>query len=64
MSKKKKNKPIFCSDANEHIVNHNKMIKRKNDYLIRKIAEYRAKQMMAQQNPTNDTASETVDGMK
>lgn len=60
----KKNKVVPCTSANQHMVEHNQMIKKKNDYIIKKMAELRAKQMMAQQQASNDTSSETIDGMK
>lgn len=50
MAKKKhnkKNKPVPCSDANQHVKQHAANVKKQNDYIIRKIAEYRAKQMAA-----------------
>lgn len=75
MAKKKhnkKNKPVPCSDANQHVKEHNANVRKQNNYLIKKIAEYRAKQMAGMAPPTHpstatitkptsgDTSSETI----
>lgn len=78
MSKKKhnkKNKPVPCSDANQHVKEHNANVRKQNDYLIKKLAEYRAKRMAAagmvppiqpstatitDPRNTGDTSSETI----
>lgn len=50
------------SDANQGVREHIERVRKQNDYIIRKIAEYRAKQeMMAQAQQS--TASQTIDGM-
>lgn len=64
MAKKKhnkKNKPVPCSDANQHVKEHTANIKKQNDYLIKKLAEYRAKRMAAagMAPPTQSTATIT-----
>jgi hypothetical protein len=56
----KKNKLVPCTDTNQHRREHNEMIKKKNDYIIRKMAEIKAKQMMERQAATNDTSSQTI----
>ena len=76
MAKKKhnkKNKPVPCSDANQHVKEHNANVRKQNDYLIKKLAEYRAKQMAGMAPPKQpstttitepsnsyDTSSETI----
>lgn len=72
---KKKNRPVPCSDANQHVKEHNANVRKQNDYLIKKLAEYRAKRMAAAgmapptqpstttiTEPSNsyDTSSETI----
>ena len=64
MAKKKhnkKNKPVPCSDANQHVKEHTANVKKQNDYLIKKLAEYRAKRMAAagMVPPTQSTATIT-----
>lgn len=60
---KKKNIIVPMTDANQHIRKHNTEKIRQNKALIKKIAEYKAKQQMAQQNAIDNT-SKTIDGMK
>ena len=78
MAKKKhnkKNKPVPCSDANQHVKEHTANLNKQKEYLIKKLAEYRAKRMAAAAgmappsqpssatitNPTcGDTSSETI----
>jgi len=60
---KKKNIMIPMTDANQHIKEHNAEKIRQNKALIKKIAEYKAKQQMAQQNVI-DNSSKTIDGME
>lgn len=60
---KKKNIIVPMTDANQHIREHNTEKIRQNKALIKKIAEYKAKQEMAQQNAIDNT-SKTIDGMK
>lgn len=76
MAKKKhnkKNKPVPCSDTNQHVKEHTANIKKQNDYLIKKLAEYRAKQMarrastaqpstttITEPRDSDDTSSETI----
>lgn len=51
------------TDANQHVREHNAEKIRQNKALIKKIAEYKAKQQMAQQNAVDNT-SKTIDGME
>lgn len=60
---KKKNIMIPMADANQHVREHNAEKIRQNKALIKKIAEYKAKQQMAQQNAVDNT-SKTIDGME
>ena len=60
---KKKNIMIPMTDANQHVREHNAEKIRQNKALIKKIAEYKAKQQMAQQNAVDNT-SKTIDGME
>jgi len=60
---KKKNISIPMTDANQHVREHNTEKIRQNKALIKKIAEYKAKQQMAQQNAM-DNNSKTIDGME
>lgn len=60
---KKKNIIVPMTDANQHIREHNTEKIRQNKALIKKIAEYKAKQQMAQHNAIDNT-SKTIDGMK
>ena len=50
------------SDANQGVREHIENVRKQNEYIIKKIAEYKARQQMmaeAQQS----TASKTIDGM-
>ena len=60
---KKKNAIVPRTDANQGIRERNARIKKQNDYIIKKIAEYKAQQemeMMKQQS----TAGQAVDGLQ
>lgn len=68
----KKNKPIPCSDTNQHVKEHTANLNKQRDYMIKKLAEYKAKQMARMAStaqpstatitkPTcGDTSSETI----
>ena len=56
---KKKNAVVPRTDANQNIRERNERIQRQNNYIINKIAEFRAKHEMA----TNSTAGQMIDGM-
>ena len=65
--KKKKNKNNAwqpMSDANQHIRERNERIERHNQYIIRKIAEQRAKMELARQAETNNTAGSSISAEK
>lgn len=62
----KKNKVVPCTDTNQHAIEHIKKIQKEREYYAKKLAEYRAKMMMKQQqrdaiSSTGETS--TVDGM-
>ena len=58
---KKKNAIVPRTDANQGIRERNARIKKQNDYIIKKIAEYKAQQEMMKQQ---STASKTIDGLQ
>ena len=58
---KKKNAIVPRTDANQGIRERNARIKKQNDYIIKKIAEYKAQQEMMRQQ---STASKTIDGLQ
>ena len=58
---KKKNAVVPRTDANQGIRERNARIKKQNDYIIKKIAEYKAQQEMMNQQ---STASKTIDGLQ
>ena len=58
---KKKNAIVPRTDANQGIREHNARIKKQNDYIIKKIAEYKAQQELMKQQ---STASKTIDGLQ
>ena len=58
---KKKNAIVPRTDANQGIRERNARIKKQNDYIIKKIAEYKAKQELMKQQ---STASKTIDGLQ
>ena len=60
-NKTKKNAIVPRTDANQGIRERNARIKKQNDYIINKIAEYKAQQEMLKQQ---STASKTIDGLK
>ena len=57
----KKNAIVPRTDANQGIRERNARIKKQNDYIIKKIAEYKAQQEMMRQQ---STASKTIDGLQ
>ena len=58
---KKKNAIVPRTDANQGIRERNARIKKRNDYIIKKIAEYKAQQELMKQQ---STASKTIDGLQ
>ena len=58
---KKKNAIVPRTDANQGIRERNARIKKQNDYIIKKIAEYNAQQELMKQQ---STASKTIDGLQ
>ena len=58
---KKKNAIVPRTDANQGIRGRNARIKKKNQYIINKIAEYKAQQEMMKQQ---STAGQTIDGLQ
>ena len=57
----KKNGIVPRTDANQGVRERNARIKKQNEYIINKIAEYKAQQEMLKQQ---STASKTIDGLK
>ena len=70
MSKRKhvkKNKPVIWSDANQGVKERAARIKKQNQYIIKKLAEYRAKQELENQKRQAElqgSTSMTVDGLQ
>ena len=70
MSKRKhvkKNKPVIWSDANQGVKERAERIKKQNQYIIKKLAEYRAKQELETQRRQAElqgSTSMTVDGLQ
>lgn len=63
----KKNKPVIWSDANQGVKEHAARVRKQNDYIIRKLAEYRAKQELENQKRQAElqgSTSMTVDGLQ
>ena len=58
---KKKNAIVPRTDANQGIRERNARIEKQNQYIVNKIAEYKAHQEMMKQQ---STASKTIDGLK
>lgn len=58
---KKKNAIVPRTDANQGIREHNALIEKHNQYIINKMAEYKAQQEMMKQQ---STASKTIDGLQ
>ena len=58
---KKKNAIVPRTDANQGIRERNALIEKHNQYIINKMAEYKAQQEMMKQQ---STASKTIDGLK
>ena len=58
---KKKNAIVPRTDANQGIRERNARIEKHNQYIINKMAEYKAQQEMMKQQ---STASKTIDGLK
>ena len=51
------------TDANQNVREHIERVKKQNDYIVRKLAEYRAKQEMAAQQAL-PSQSQTIDGIE
>lgn len=58
---KKKNAIVPRTDANQGVRERNARIEKQNQYIINKIAEYKAQQEMMRQQ---STASKTIDGLQ
>lgn len=58
---KKKNAVVPRTDANQGVRERNARIEKQNQYIINKIAEYKAQQEMMRQQ---STASKTIDGLQ
>ncbi len=55
------------TDANQGVREHIERVRKQNDYIVRKIAEYRAKQeleMQRRQQELAPEASSTIDGLQ
>ena len=53
------------TDANQGVREHNERVRKQNEYIAKKIAEYRAKQMMAEERArAANTSSQTIDGLQ
>ena len=66
-SKGPKKKVVPCTDANQRVIEHTERVRKQNAYIIRKIAEFKAKQqaMLEEQRALQASqASQTVDGMQ
>lgn len=57
---KKKNAMVPRTDANQGVRERNARIEKQNQYIINKIAEYKARQQMLEQS----TAGKMVDGLE
>ena len=51
------------SDANQNVREHIERVRKQNDYIVRKLAEYRAKQEMETQR-FQASQSQTIDGLE
>lgn len=51
------------SDANQNVREHIERVRKQNDYIVRKLAEYRAKQEMEAQR-FQASQSQTIDGLE
>ena len=60
---KKKNAIVPRTDANQGVRERNARIEKQNQYIIRKIAEYKAQQEAMRQQAAQNTAGETLDGL-
>lgn len=63
-----KKRPVeIRTDANQGIKEHNARVRKQNDYIIKKLAEYRAKQeleLQKRQAELQGSTSMTVDGLQ
>ena len=60
---KKKNAIVPRTDANQGVRERNARIEKQNQYILRKIAEYKAQQEAMRQQAAQNTAGETLDGL-
>jgi hypothetical protein len=60
---KKKNAIVPRTDANQGVRERNVRIEKQNQYILRKIAEYKAQQEAMRQQAAQNTAGETLDGL-
>jgi phage shock protein A len=51
------------TDANQNVREHIERVRKRDEYIAKKIAEYRAKQLLAQREAATNSTS-TVDGLK
>ena len=58
---KKKNAIVPRTDANQGVRERNARIEKQNQYIVNKIAEYKAQQELMKQQ---STASKTIDGLQ
>lgn len=66
-SKGPKKKVVPCTDANQRVIEHTERVRKQNAYIIRKIAEFKAKQqaMQEEQRAMQEArAAQTIDGMQ
>jgi hypothetical protein len=60
---KKKNAIVPRTDTNQGVRERNVRIEKQNQYILRKIAEYKAQQEAMRQQAAQNTAGETLDGL-
>lgn len=60
---KKKNAIVPRTDANQGVRERNARIEKQNQYIINKIAEYKAQQEAMRQQAAQNTVGETLDGL-
>lgn len=51
------------TDANQGVREHIERVRKQNDYIIRKIAEYKAKQELEMQRRQAEAGTSTIDGL-
>ena len=60
---KRKNAIVPRTDCNQGVRERNARIEKQNQYILRKIAEYKAQQEAMRQQAAQNTAGETLDGL-